>query len=58
LIRDGIGPDGTLLKESDLLEVLKTGEQWSGLSELDQMNWLKDLETLVAESMSWRMGYG
>ena len=58
LMQDGLDPQGGLIRGSILEQILKDGEQWTGLSDIGQMNWLLDLETLVAESMNWRMTKG
>lgn len=58
LMREGMGPDGSLLQGSELMEILKSAESWKSLSEIGQMDWLLDLETLVAQSMGWKMSQG
>ena len=58
LMQDGLNPQGGLIRGSMLEQILKDGEQWTGLSDIGQMNWLLDLETMIAESMNWRMTKG
>jgi hypothetical protein len=47
-----------LIRGSKLEQILKSGENWVGLSSVGQMDWLLDLETLVAQSMNWQMNKG
>ena len=58
LMQDGLNPQGGLIRGSMLEQILRDGEQWTGLSDIGQMNWLLDLETMIAESMNWRMTKG
>jgi hypothetical protein len=46
-----------MITGSELEDVLKSAENWKGLSELGKMNWLSELETQVAQAMAWMMGY-
>lgn len=58
LMQDGLDPQGGLIRGSALEAILKEADNWKGLSDIGQMNWLLDLETMIAESMNWRMTYG
>ena len=58
LLKDGLDSQGGLIRGSMLEDILKKGENWKGLSEIGQMEWLLDLETLVAQSMNWQMTKG
>lgn len=53
LMNNGIGPDGTLVTGSELEQLLKQGEGWQALSQEGKMNWLSDLETMVAEAVGY-----
>ena len=53
LMNNGIGPDGTLVTGSELEQLLKQGEGWQALSAEGKMNWLSDLETMVAEAVGY-----
>lgn len=44
LMKDGISAAGTLLTQSDLAALLKSQEGWLALSDIQQMDWLKNLE--------------
>ena len=58
LLKNGLDPQGGLIRGSKLEQILKAGENWVGLSSVGQMDWLLDLETLVAQSMNWQMNKG
>ena len=58
LLKNGLDPQGGLIRGSKLEQILKSGENWVGLSSVGQMDWLLDLETLVAQSMNWQMNKG
>lgn len=58
LMQEGLDPQGGLIRGSALEQILQKGENWKGMSEIGQMNWLLDLETMIAESMNWRMTHG
>ena len=58
LLKNGLDPQGGLIRGSKLEQILKSGENWVGLSSVGQMDWLLDLETLVAQSMNWQMTKG
>lgn len=58
LLRDGLSPQGGLIRGSKLEEIMKDGENWTGLSKIGQMDWLLDLETMIAQSSEWRMKGG
>ena len=58
LMTSGIGPNGDLLKGSELENLLKSSEGFKGLSEIGQVKWLEDLETMIAQSMEWKMKGG
>jgi len=45
ILEQGIGPDGSLLKGSELEQLLKSSEGWQGLSDAAKMKWLEELET-------------
>lgn len=53
LMNNGIGPDGTLVTGSELEQLLKQGEGWQALSQEGKMNWLSELETMVAEAVGY-----
>ena len=57
LIEEGIDYNGDMITGSELEDVLKSAENWKGLSELGQMRWLRELETQVAQAMAWMTGY-
>ena len=48
LISEGVDATGSLVKGSELETLLKSTEGWSGLSEVGQMNWLQELQNIVA----------
>ena len=53
IMNSGIGPNGDLVKGSQLEALLKQGEGWKALSDESQMTWLKELETQVAEATAY-----
>ena len=53
LINEGTSETATLVHESELENLLKTTEGWEGLSQIGQMEWLKELNTLVSEGMAY-----
>ncbi len=53
IMNSGIGPNGDLVKGSQLEALLKQGEGWKALSDESQMKWLKELETQVAEATAY-----
>ena len=58
LMENGIDGQGSLINGSTLVNILKSAEGWDAMSEIGQMDWLSTLETMVAESMNWRMTHG
>lgn len=53
IMNSSLGPNGDLVKGSQLEVLLKQGEGWKALSEEGQMKWLKELETQVAEATAY-----
>lgn len=53
LISSAFDEDGTFKSTSDLIELLKTPDGFEGLSELQKVNWLNELETAVITGFSW-----
>ena len=53
LISEGIGPNGSLVTGSDLDTLLKTGEGWQSLSKFGKMEWLNNLENLIAQAVGF-----
>ena len=53
ILEQGIGPDGSLLKGSELEQLLKSSEGWQGLSDAAKMKWLEELETQVAQAVGY-----
>ena len=45
LINQGITANGVLIDGSELTSTLKSAENWSGLSEVQKNDWVKDLKT-------------
>lgn len=62
LINGGIGPDGSLVSNSRLEEVLKDAEGWRGLSEKQKEVWANDLIKVVNQVGAFLLkeneGYG
>lgn len=53
LISDGIGPNGSLVTGSKLDTLLKDGEGWQSLSDFEKMDWLNNLENLIAQAVGF-----
>ena len=53
LINAGTSATAELLTDSDLVDVLKNSENWQGLSDEGKMNWLSEIEDLVAQGMAY-----
>ena len=47
LLAQGFGP------ESELIKVLQNSDSFSGMSHIEKMDWLNDLETSVNTALSW-----
>jgi hypothetical protein len=58
VISEGFNSDGTIKVDSALYKLLQDAEGYQELSEIGQMNWLKGLETTVAQGLAWREGGG
>ena len=53
LIDEGTSATGELIHESELQELLQAGENWESLSEEQKKIWAGDLQTTVAEAVSY-----
>ena len=53
LMSEGISAMGQLIQGSQLAALLKSQEGFQGLSELGRMQWLEELEDLVAQSIGY-----
>ena len=53
LMSAGIDSSGVLISGSQLENLLKAGEGWDNLSSFQKMDWLKSLETLVAQAVGF-----
>ena len=56
LLNSALGENGELLKESDLVALLKKSENFEGLSNVAQMSWMSDLQVLVADAVGYLSG--
>lgn len=53
LISEGTDMTGSLVKASELEQLLKNGEAWDSLSEEGKMKWLEELEDIVAQGLAY-----
>ena len=53
LMNEGVDSLGNLIEGSELEALLKTSEGFLGMSELEKVKWLEDLENEVAEGFKW-----
>lgn len=53
LISEGTDVTGSLVKASELEQLLKNGEAWDSLSEEGKMKWLEELEDIVAQGLAY-----
>ena len=53
LMNEGVDSLGNLIEGSELETLLKTSEGFLGMSELEKVKWLEDLENEVAEGFKW-----
>ena len=53
ILEQSIGPDGSLLKGSELEQLLKSSDAWQGLSAEGKMKWLEELEKMVAQATGY-----
>ena len=51
LIKEGTDATGKLITNSQLADLLKSSEGWQGMSKIQQMDWLKELENEVKAAM-------
>ena len=58
LLSSAIGPNGEILPDSKLMELLKEINNYEGLSELGRMKWLEGIETMMVQAFTWRKGEG
>ncbi len=49
----GIDGHGALITGSDLDNALKNKDNFKGLSETGQMNWLKEIQEMMSQGLSW-----
>lgn len=53
LLLGAISPDGSFIEGSVLEEVLRSGENWTSLSEQQRKDWAEELITNINEGISW-----
>ena len=53
LLLGAISPDGSFIEGSVLEEVLRSGENWTSLSEQQRKDWADELITNINEGISW-----
>ena len=58
LIAGALNEDGTVKPDSALMDLLKEGADWDSMSEIAQMDWLKDTNTMIAMGLDWLTGQG
>jgi streptomycin 6-kinase len=58
LMDAGLDPKTGLITGSRLEEVLKDDANFTGMSTLEKVNWLNELNTNVAKALSWLQGGG
>ena len=51
LIKEGTDATGKLVQNSELITLLKGGEAWESMSDIQKMDWLSELETTVKAAM-------
>lgn len=51
LIKEGTDATGKLVQNSELATLLKGGEVWESMSDIQKMDWLSELETTVKAAM-------
>ena len=51
LIKEGTDATGKLVQNSELATLLKGGEAWESMSDIQKMDWLSELETTVKAAM-------
>ena len=51
LIKEGTDATGKLVQNSELATLLKKGEAWESMSDIQKMDWLSELETTVKTAM-------
>ena len=57
LIKEGTDETGKLIHSSELVDILKEEENWSGLSAIGQMDWYKELNSMVAEAWNFLQNF-
>ena len=58
LMEEGLDEENGLIRGSRLEELLKNEANWEGLSKLQQMDWLNELNRNIAEALAWLQGGG
>ena len=53
LMQTGLDLENNLIKGSDLETILKGENGFESMSQIEQMNWLNELESLVANGLKW-----
>ena len=57
LIKEGTDETGKLIHSSELVDILKEEENWSGLSAIGQMDWYQELNSMVAEAWNFLQNF-
>lgn len=57
LIQEGTDETGKLIHSSELVDILKEEENWSGLSAIGQMDWYQELNSMVAEAWNFLQNF-
>ena len=53
LIAGALNSDGTVRPDSELMQILKDSANFEGLSTIGQMDWLKNIESMIYSGLVW-----
>lgn len=53
IMQDGVNAAGALIKGSELVQILGSAEGWDAMSEIQQMNWLSQLEETSKQALQY-----
>ena len=58
LISGALNADGSIKPDSELMNVLRQGADFKSMSEIQQMDWLKETNNMINQGLVWLTGQG
>jgi hypothetical protein len=58
LLDGAVDEKGQIKQDSDLMNLLKDVNDFSSMSEIQSMDWMKNMEVMMAQALNWSEGQG